>query len=85
MRSKKYDVRSKRFVAAILLLLTLITSCKQEDDTIVYQPQRHWVERKVAVVAPLGDAATKERLERTAQWFLDNFREASSKTRLLSR
>ena len=76
MRSKKYDVRNKRFAAAILLLLTLIISCKQEDDTIVYQPQRHWVERKVAVVAPLGDAATKERLERTAQWFLDNFREA---------
>ena len=76
MRSKKYDVRSKRFVAAILLLLTLITSCKQEDDTIVYQPQRHWVERTVAVVAPMSDAATKTRMERTAQWFLDNFREA---------
>jgi glycosylphosphatidylinositol transamidase (GPIT) subunit GPI8 len=58
------------------VLLLLFSSCRQEADTIVYQPQRHWVERTVAVVAPLGDAATKERLERTAQWFLDNFREA---------
>ena len=55
---------------------SLFTSCKQEDDTIAYVPARHWVEKKVAVVAPLGDAATKTRLERTAAWFLENFREA---------
>ena len=61
-------------VAAVLLLL--LTSCSQEDDTIEYVPARHWVEKKVAVVAPLGDAATKTRLERTAAWFLENFREA---------
>ena len=61
-------------VAAVLLLLTLLTSCSQEEDTIAYVPARHWVEKKVAVVAPLGDAATKTRLERTAAWFLDNFR-----------
>ena len=30
----------------------------------------------MAVVAPIGDAATKTRLERTADWFLQNFREA---------
>ncbi|MGX8695743.1 MAG: C13 family peptidase, partial [Prevotella sp.] len=55
----------------------VIVSCKQEDDTIVYQQSRRWVEKTVAVVAPTsGDAATKARFERTAQWFLDNFHEA---------
>ena len=34
------------------------------------------MKKTVAVVAPIGDAATKSRLERTADWFLDNFREA---------
>ncbi len=77
MSSKKSTVGSKRSASAILMLLTMcFTSCKQADDTIVYQPQRHWVERTVAVVAPLSNATTKARLERTAQWFLDNFREA---------
>ena len=60
----------------IILLLTLLTACKQEDDTVVLQSARHWVEKTVAVVAPIGDAATKTRLERTADWFLQNFREA---------
>lgn len=60
----------------IMAVLVLLAACTKDGDTIVYQPQRHWVERKVAVVAPLGDAATKERLERTAQWFADNFRTA---------
>ena len=59
-----------------LLFLTLFTACRQEDDKIEIVPARHWVEKKVAVVAPLGDAATKARLERTADWFLQNFREA---------
>ncbi len=54
----------------------LFSSCKQEDDKIVYQQQRHWVDKTVAVVAPLGHAGTKARLEQTAQWFLDNFHEA---------
>ena len=31
--------------------------------------------RTVAVVAPLGDAATRTRLERTAQWFAENFKD----------
>ena len=42
----------------------------------VIVPARHWVEKTVAVVAPLSDAATKARLERTAQWLLDNLSEA---------
>lgn len=61
----------------VILLLSFFTSCKQEDDIIVVRPQRHWVTRTVAVVAPTSaNAQTKVRLERTAQWFLDNFHEA---------
>ena len=55
---------------------SLFTSCRQEDDRTEIVPARHWVEKTVAVVAPIGDAATKARLERTADWFLQNFREA---------
>ena len=55
----------------------LFISCKQEDNTIVYQQSRHWVEKTVAVVAPTSaNAATKARFERTAQWFLDNLHQA---------
>jgi hypothetical protein len=59
-----------------LAILALFSGCKEEDDTIEIVPARHWVEKTVAVVAPVGDAATKTRLERTAEWFLENFREA---------
>lgn len=69
-------MKSEKFAAAILFLLALITGCKQKDDVIVIQPQRHWVSRTIAVVAPLGDENTKVRLERTADWFLQNYREA---------
>jgi glycosylphosphatidylinositol transamidase (GPIT) subunit GPI8 len=62
--------------AFFILHSSLFTSCKQEDDRTEIVPARHWVEKTVAVVAPIGDAATKSRLERTADWFLDNFREA---------
>ena len=65
-----------RVLFSIILLLPFFTSCRQEDDTIEIVPARHWVEKTVAVVAPVGDAATKTRLERTAEWFLENFREA---------
>ena len=61
---------------SIILFLTFFTACKQEDDRTEIVPARHWVEKTVAVVAPIGDAATKTRLERTADWFLQNFREA---------
>ena len=70
-------MRSEKLVAVLLLVLTLFTSCKQEDDTIVYEKSRRWVEKTVAVVAPISaDAAMKARFERTAQWFLDNFHQA---------
>ena len=78
MRSKMCDVRCKMLLCAALFTIhcSLFTSCRQEDDRTETVPARHWVEKTVAVVAPIGDAATKARLERTANWFLDNFREA---------
>ena len=70
-------MRSKRINAAILFLSVLLTGCIQGDDMIVYQQSRRWVEKTVAVVAPLSsDDATKARFERTAQWFLDNLHQA---------
>ena len=70
-------MRSEKIVAVVLLALTLFTACKQEDDTIVYQKSRRWVEKTVAVVAPMSaDAATKARFERTVQWFLGNLHQA---------
>ena len=78
MGSKMFDVRWMMWLCAAFFTfhLSLFTSCRSEDDKIEIVPARHWVEKKVAVVAPLGDAATKTRLERTAAWFLENFREA---------
>ena len=79
MKSSKVE-KFKRgillYATFLALYLLLFTSCKQEDETIASQPQPYGVECTVAVVAPIGDAATKLRLERTAQWFADNFHEA---------
>ena len=58
-----------------LAALLLAFSCDKEQE-IVITPARHWVTHTVAVVAPIGDQNTKARLERTAEWFLDNFKEA---------
>jgi len=57
-------------------MLILACACKKGEDQMVIVPQRHWVDRTVAVVAPIGDKAAETRLKRTAQWFLDNFTEA---------
>ena len=62
--------------AFFILHSSFFISCRQEDDTIEIVPARHWVDKTVAVVAPLADAATKTRLERTAKWFMENFHEA---------
>jgi glycosylphosphatidylinositol transamidase (GPIT) subunit GPI8 len=62
---------------SFLIFAFFLMSCRQEDDTIIYQQSRRWVEKTVAVVAPMSsDAATKARFERTAQWFLDNLHQA---------
>ncbi|MCR4920177.1 MAG: peptidase C13 [Bacteroidaceae bacterium] len=66
-----------RFTVYLLLPLLVFTGCKEGDDTIVYQPSHRWVEKKVAVVAPMSESAPmKARFERTAQWFLDNLHQA---------
>ena len=67
MKSEKLRVKSEEFATAIVLfLLTLFSGCKDGDTVTEIVPARHWVEKTVAVVAPIGDAATKARLERTA-------------------
>lgn len=54
----------------------LLTSCSRDDDRIVVCNRYTWIDRSVAVVAPLDDPLEKARLERTATWMLDNFRDA---------
>jgi len=79
MESKRLSeiAKSVLLCAAFFALNSLFfTSCSKDDDRVVYQQQRRWVEKTVAVVAPLSHAQTKTRLERTAQWMLDNFHEA---------
>ena len=85
MRSKMEDVRCKMadgrwmmWLCAALFTIhcSLFTSCKQEDDTIVIINSRRWVEKTVAVVAPLNDPIMKARLERTAEWMLSSLHNA---------
>ena len=52
----------------------VLSSCDDMDPASGSQRRR--VGHTVAVVAPVGDEFTKKRLERTAAWFLENFREA---------
>ena len=66
--------------AFFILHCSLFTSCKTEDDNIVVQTEHRWVDKKVAVVYPNRNPITKAQLERTAQWFLDNFQEAQLST-----
>lgn len=60
-----------------IFLAVALGACSEKDDVVPStQPADKAIEQCVAVVAPIGDAATKTRLERTAQWFADNFSEA---------
>ncbi len=63
-------------IALFTIHCSLFTSCKTEDDTIVYKDSRRWVEKTVAVVAPLNDPIMKARLERTAEWMLKSLHNA---------
>ena len=69
-------------MATVIGLLTLFSACREGDDTLEIVPQRHWLTRTVAVVAPLADNATRTRLERTAAWFSENFRKAQMRDTL---
>ena len=63
--------------AGLFMIQCLVfTSCKTEDDTIIYKDSRRWVEKTVAVVAPLNDPIMKTRLERTAEWMLKSLHNA---------
>ena len=77
-RSEMFDVRWMMWLCAALFTIncSLFTSCKTEDDTIVYQDSRRWVEKTVAVVAPLNYPIMKARLERTAEWMLKGLHNA---------
>ena len=57
-----------------LMLGLILTSCS--DKGMESQSQRRWIKHTVAIVAPVEDEITKVRLERTATWFLENFRQA---------
>ena len=76
MVSEKLKVKSEKFATAILGFILMLTGCKSEDDVIVYRDSRRWVEKTVAVVAPLNDPIMKARLERTAGWMLQNLHNA---------
>ena len=76
MVSEKLKVKSEKFATAILGFILMLTGCKSEDDVIVYQDSRRWVEKTVAVVAPLNDPIMKARLERTAEWMLSSLHNA---------
>ena len=79
MRSKMADGRWKMWLCVVGLFMIqclVFTSCKTEDDNIVYQDSRRWVEKTVAVVAPLNDPIMKARLERTAEWMLSSLHNA---------
>ena len=68
-------------ILALWMACLLVLSCFKEETEVIV-PARQWVTHTVAVVAPLGDAATKARLERTSGWFLENFREAQRHNKL---
>ena len=79
MRSKMDDGRWMMWLCAVGLFMIqclVFTSCKTEDDKIIYQDSRRWVEKTVAVVAPLNDPIMKTRLERTAEWMLKSLHNA---------
>jgi hypothetical protein len=64
------------WLTVLLSFILLSAACTTEDDVIVYKDSRRWVEKTVAVVAPLHDPIMKARLERTAEWMLDNLHHA---------
>ena len=68
--------RNRILLGLLASALLLLTGCKTEDDKIVYQDSRRWVEKTVAVVAPLNNPIMKARLERTAEWMLKSLHNA---------
>ena len=59
-----------------LIMALAATGCSRDDVPDIPYPSTNTKAMKVAVVAPIGDAATKTRMERTAGWFAANYIEA---------
>lgn len=78
-------VTRKVIIAGICIAMTLLISCSDNDGGPNEPPDTSEVVRTLAVVAPIGDAATKTRLERTAQLFAENFRKAQQGDTLVVR
>ena len=78
VRWQMADGRWMMWLCAAIFMMTcsLFSGCQTEDDVIVYRDSRRWVEKTVAVVAPLNDPIMKARLERTAGWMLKSLEEA---------
>ena len=77
----KAIVSEIRYISCCLLTLLMqlsLTGCINRDDIALPTPQDNAVTRKVAIVAPIGDAATKTRMERTANWFASNLKDAQT-------
>ena len=65
------------FLSGFIVLIALIACHSHEEAPDVPTPPSNKESvKKVAIVAPMGDAATKTRIERTAEWFSQNFSEA---------
>lgn len=79
---KKDHTSVGRILSLTALILTagliLLTSSCEKDDVHVSSVDSNQIVRNIAIVAPIGDIATKTRLERTAKWFTQNFNEALS-------
>lgn len=74
-------MRRYRTIVTTAIALLAMVSCSDDNDTMptptpTPTPSGRELVKKVAVVAPIGDAATKTRLERTASWLAENLKEA---------
>lgn len=72
-------------VCLVVLFQLTLSSCSSDDSADVPKPTNKEIVHTVAVVAPIGDASTKSRLERTAQWFAENHREAQQGDSVVTR
>lgn len=59
-----------------LIMAFALAGCSRDDVPEIPSPTTNTKAMKVAVVAPIGDAATKTRMERIAGWFDANYIEA---------
>jgi len=80
MDKKGYTLNKILNLTSLILSVgfILLTSSCEKDDVHVAPTDSNQIVRKIAIVAPIGDIATRTRLERTAEWFTQNFNEALS-------